>query len=62
MPGAEAFEGEVTLRLAGADLVRVEAVGLSEAAPDARPETASPWRTLHYGAGPAALRLRGRIG
>lgn len=56
-------EGEVTLYLAGADLVRVESDGLQEAgaAVAATPGLAgSPWRTFRYGALPASLVLHGQ--
>jgi hypothetical protein len=56
-------DGEVTLYLAGADLVRVESEGLKEAGGSAaatRSPTGSPWRTFSYGGLPASLVLHGR--
>ncbi len=51
-------EGEVTLNLAGTDMVQVEAAGLREAR--RREDTAGAWRTFRYGPGGAALALRGQ--
>jgi hypothetical protein len=54
-------EGEVTLYLAGADLVRVETHGLHEATSAVatpRIPAGSPWRTFRYGARPASLVLQ----
>lgn len=60
VPGAEAGDGEVVLHLAGADLVRVDALGLREAQPGAgRAGSVPPWRTFRYGPPPVALALRG---
>jgi hypothetical protein len=62
--GAAPMEGEVTLHLAGADLVQVEAYGLREG--PARPwgararVRATPWRTFRYGEAGAGLTLRGQ--
>src|SRR5262249_14924723 len=49
---AERMEGEVTLHLAGADLVQVEEAGLHEAT--ARP---GAWRTYRYGTAGVGLAL-----
>jgi hypothetical protein len=61
--GATRMEGEVTLHLAGADLVQVEAAGLHEAPPTAPPilpkeggtpstiPPAQSWRSFRYGPG-----------
>ncbi|MFN4259827.1 MAG: hypothetical protein ACK4RK_11050 [Gemmataceae bacterium] len=54
VPGAERMEGEVTLYLAGTDLVQVDTTGLSAAEPGAS------WRTYRYGHPPLRLALRGR--
>ncbi len=57
---AESGDGEVALYLAGADLVRLDAVGLREAQQAAgRAGATPPWRTFRYGAPPVALTLRG---
>jgi hypothetical protein len=56
-------EGNVTLYLAGADLVRVEGDGLQEAGAavtTTRGPTGSPWRTFRYSALPASLVLHGQ--
>ncbi len=53
------MEGEVTLHLAGADLVRVETVGLREAVSPAGTGT-TPWRTFRYGQADVALSLSGQ--
>jgi hypothetical protein len=58
VPAAGRGEGEVTLHLAGADMVQVEAAGLREAR--RRGEAAGAWRTFRYGPGGAALTLRGQ--
>jgi hypothetical protein len=58
VPTAVRMEGEVTLHLAGADVVQVEAAGLREAR--RRGEAAGAWRTFRYGQAPAALMLRGQ--
>jgi hypothetical protein len=55
LPAAARMEGEVTLYLAGADLVRAEAVGLHDG-----PAGGGAWRAFRYGPGPVALALRGR--
>jgi hypothetical protein len=60
--GPESGDGEVALYLAGADPVRVEALGLREAQPAAGRGGAAPWRTYRYGAAPVALALRGSPG
>jgi hypothetical protein len=65
VPAAARMEGEVTLYLAGADLVQVEATGLREAGRRAgnvsdRGQAPGPWRTFRYGQAPASLRLRGQ--
>src|SRR5262249_50189973 len=54
-----AGEGEVTLRLAGADFVQVESVGLRETTPGRRADTPAPWRALPYGPPPFGLPLTG---
>ena len=53
------MEGEVTLHLAGADLVRVEMVGLREAVSPPGTGT-TPWRTFRYGQAGVALTLSGQ--
>jgi hypothetical protein len=53
------MEGEVTLHLAGADLVRVETVGLREAVSPPGTGT-TPWRTFRYGHADVALTLSGQ--
>jgi hypothetical protein len=53
------MEGEVTLHLAGADLVRVETVGLREAVSTPR-AGAVPWRTFRYGQTEVGLALAGQ--
>jgi hypothetical protein len=53
------MEGEVTLHLAGADLVRVETVGLREAVSPPR-AGAVPWRTFRYGQTEVGLTLSGQ--
>jgi hypothetical protein len=55
--GAERMEGEVTLQLAGADRVQVEAAGLREVPTPSRP---TAWRTYRYGAAGVRLVLRGQ--
>ncbi len=57
--GAGRMEGEVTLHLAGADLVQVQTAGLREAAPPAV-DGATPWRTFRYGQTEVALTLWGQ--
>jgi hypothetical protein len=58
--GPGAGDGEVALYLAGADLVRLDALGLREAEQAAgRGGAAPPWRTFRYGEPPVALALRG---
>src|SRR5262249_24124823 len=62
-PPPNESENEITVFLAGADLIQVEALGLREAVgavPTARAQSRSPWRTFHYSSLPATLRLRGR--
>lgn len=62
-PPPSESENEVTLFLAGADLVQVETEGLRESsvsAVAARGQTGSPWRTFRYSALPARLGLNGR--
>jgi hypothetical protein len=54
LPGAARTEGEVTLYLAGADLVQAEAMGLRDG-----PAGGGAWRSFRYGPGPVALALRG---
>jgi hypothetical protein len=59
-PTAEPENAEVVLHLSGADPVRIDAIGLSEApSVTARGNAAAPWRTFHYGGKPAALVLSG---
>src|SRR5262249_35167925 len=56
-------EGEVTLHLAGADLVQVDATGLREATPapaGRRSRSAVAWRTFRYDQPGASLTLRGQ--
>ncbi len=56
--GAARMEGEVTLHLAGADVVQVHSAGLSEAV--STPTGAgTPWRTFRYGQTHVALTLSG---
>jgi hypothetical protein len=58
--GPNAGDAEVALYLAGADLVRIDALGLREAEQAAgRGDTVPPWRTFRYGEPPVALALRG---
>jgi hypothetical protein len=57
--GPGRMEGEVTLHLAGADLVQVQAVGLREAAA-AAVDGATPWRTFRYGQAEVRLVLLGQ--
>jgi hypothetical protein len=62
-PPPNESENEVTLFLAGADLIQVQSTGLREATgaiPSARGQPGSPWRTFHYSTLPASLRLHGR--
>jgi hypothetical protein len=55
------LEGEVTLHLAGSDLIRVEAVGLREARPAiSRARAPVPWRTFRYSNPAVALTLHGQ--
>jgi hypothetical protein len=62
IPGADRFEGEVRVFLAGRNLVQVEATGLRAAplpvAADGRPV----WRVFRYGEAPVALTLAGQSG
>jgi hypothetical protein len=58
---AQHMEGEVTLHLAGADLVRVETAGLREVTAGARAGASSPWRTFRYSQAPLALVLHGQV-
>jgi hypothetical protein len=59
--GAVRLEGEVTLHLAAADLVQVEAVGLREASPaPARGRAATAWRTFRYSSPILGLTLQGQ--
>jgi hypothetical protein len=53
------MEGEVTLHLARGDLVQMQTVGLSEAAP-AVANGVAPWRTFRYGQNEVALTLSGQ--
>jgi hypothetical protein len=58
--GADVGEGEVALYLPGADLVRIETMGLREAQPaPGRAGAAPPWRTFRYSEPPVALTLQG---
>src|SRR5262249_9524726 len=66
---ADRMEGEVTLHLAGTDLVRVQSENLQEGGPGAaaprRARAQEPWRTFRYGhSGPPGplprLALHGR--
>ncbi len=59
VPAAGRTDGEVTLHLAGADLVQVEAAGLREGR--RRGGAAGAWRTFRYGQAPATLALRGQV-
>jgi hypothetical protein len=56
VPDAVRGDGEVVLHLAGADLVRVDGIGLREA-PSGTSPRAAPWRTFRYGPAPAGLTL-----
>jgi hypothetical protein len=62
--GARRMEGEVRLRLEGAEFVQVETTGLQEApvAPMAsgQPRIGTSWRTFRYGDASVSLTLRGR--
>jgi hypothetical protein len=59
-PGAEPDDSEVVLQLSGADPVRIDATGLSDApSVTARGNAAAPWRTFRYGGKPAVLVLSG---
>lgn len=59
--GAVRLEGEVTLHLAAADLVQVEATGLREVSPaPARGHAATVWRTFRYSSPVLGLTLRGQ--
>jgi hypothetical protein len=70
VPAAERMEGEVTISLAGNDLIQVESDGLrelgfgesSQRLDSGRPgrRGAAPWRSFRYGHPPMALVLRGR--
>ncbi|MBL8797835.1 MAG: hypothetical protein JNM56_28315 [Planctomycetia bacterium] len=74
VPAAHRLDGQVTLLLAGADLIQVTGDGLLEVV-DARksdpvrgpagatglPASASSWRTFRYGHPPVSLRLRGGL-
>jgi hypothetical protein len=64
--GARRMDGEVTLHLAGAEYVTVEADGLQEAPPatpaPGRPRVGTPWRTFRYGDASVSLTLRGPAG
>jgi hypothetical protein len=55
LPGAARLDGEVTLHLAGADLVQAETEGLRDG-----PAGAGAWRSFRYGSGPVGLALRGK--
>ncbi|HWG46367.1 MAG TPA: hypothetical protein VN688_26630, partial [Gemmataceae bacterium] len=57
--GAGRMEGEVTLHLAGADLVQLRSIGLSEAVATSVDGT-TPWRTFRYGQNDVALALWGQ--
>jgi hypothetical protein len=56
VPDAIRGDGEVVLHLAGADLVRVDGIGLRETPSGTSPRSA-PWRTFRYGPAPAAVTL-----
>ncbi|MGH7169307.1 MAG: hypothetical protein ACRELG_03405, partial [Gemmataceae bacterium] len=56
--GADRMEGEVTLHLAGTDLVHLYTFGLREAAPPVK-QGAAPWRSFRYGASEVGLSLSG---
>jgi hypothetical protein len=56
--GAARMEGEVTLHLAGADVVQVHSAGLTESV-SAPAGAATPWRTFRYGQTHVALTLSG---
>jgi hypothetical protein len=57
--GAARMEGEVTLHLAGADVVQVHSAGLSEAV-TTHAGAGTPWRTFRYGQTHVGLTLSGR--
>jgi hypothetical protein len=57
--GPGRMEGEVTLHLAGGELVQVHTVGLTEAA-SPNVKSAAPWRTFRYGQANVALSLSGQ--
>jgi hypothetical protein len=57
--GADRMEGEVTLHLAGADLVHLRTFGLREVASPAA-KGAAPWRTFRYGQSEVGLSLSGQ--
>jgi hypothetical protein len=74
VPAADRFDGQVTLHLAGVNLVHVEATGLLEVVDPARREKeardtpaatglsssgSSSWRTFRYGHPPVALTVQG---
>ncbi len=56
--GADRMEGEVTLHLAGTDLVHLHTFGLREAASPAK-QGAAPWRSFRYGQSEVGLSLTG---
>jgi hypothetical protein len=57
---ADRMDGLVTVHLAGADSVHVEARGLEETSAALQAETRSSWRSFRYGHAPATLVLYGR--
>ncbi|MBV9125194.1 MAG: hypothetical protein JO112_17700, partial [Planctomycetes bacterium] len=57
---ADPMEGQVTLHLAGAELVQVQSVGLQETATGSLANSHAPWRTFRYGSLPVALTLQGQ--
>lgn len=67
IPGVERFDGQLTLHLAGVDLVHVEAQGLQAVNGEPRPATTPPlaltpsssWRTFRYGHPPISLTVHG---
>jgi hypothetical protein len=59
--GSESMDGQVTLHLAGTELVAIEPMGLRAALADASAGISAPWQTFRYTQGPIGLRLHGRV-
>ncbi|MCI0456536.1 MAG: hypothetical protein L0Z62_06100, partial [Gemmataceae bacterium] len=57
----ERMDGEVSLHLAGADMVQVETTGLREVTTGPQASASSPWRAFRYRASPVGLVLWGQL-